>query len=177
MWSRVLSALIAGALVFFTIAGVAGVSAVSAQSPKLDVTDRPLDVAISGDGYFRVKLPQSLGGGEGYTRCGKLLVNNLGELTIGLGDGLTIDQLINIPAKANEIDITASGEVKALVAGETNWRAVGELRIYHFSNAQNLRQSSLPGVFVATERSGMAMEEPAGTRSAGKILQGYLEEQ
>jgi hypothetical protein len=56
MWSRILSTLIACTLVFFTIAGVSAVTAVSSEPPKLEVTDRPLDLATR-RGIFQRQTP------------------------------------------------------------------------------------------------------------------------
>ena len=37
---------------------------------SMKVTDRPYDVAIEGNGFFKVKLPSSIGGGNGGANTG-----------------------------------------------------------------------------------------------------------
>ncbi len=51
----------------------------------LEITERPLDLAIDGEGFFAVTLPD---GGTGYTRDGQLQVNAEGKLGTGNGNVL-----------------------------------------------------------------------------------------
>src|ERR1700742_3680947 len=53
------------------------------QGP-LESTGRNLDVGIQGQGFFAVKILDSLGG-TGYTRNGNFFTNNQGELVLGMG--------------------------------------------------------------------------------------------
>jgi len=64
---------------------------------SLTNTNRPLDVAISGIGFFRVKILASQGDGFGYTRNGNFFVNNEGQLVLGMGDGYKLDPPITVP--------------------------------------------------------------------------------
>src|SRR5688500_2754693 len=67
------------------------------EQGSLESTNRQLDVGISGQGFFRVKIMDSLGDGTGYTRNGNFFVNNEGELVLGMGDGYKLIPPINIP--------------------------------------------------------------------------------
>src|SRR3982751_1372064 len=49
------------------------------EQGSMENTNPPLDVAISGNGFFKIKIMDSVGGGEGYTRNGNFFVNNQGE--------------------------------------------------------------------------------------------------
>ncbi len=80
------------------------------QGP-LEGTNRPLDVAISGDGLFSVETPQ----GEAYTRDGRFALNQEGILITSdghavLGEGGPIE--INVQENfTTEILINGSGEI------------------------------------------------------------------
>src|ERR1051325_2892021 len=50
------------------------------------ITGRPLDVAIDGDGFFRVKVPASQGD-FAYTRTGTFFTNKDGDLVLSGSDG------------------------------------------------------------------------------------------
>src|SRR3954462_9761061 len=55
------------------------------EQGAMETTNRQLDVAIQGPGFFRVKTLSSVGDGFGYTRNGNFLVNDKGELVVGTG--------------------------------------------------------------------------------------------
>src|ERR1700759_2460326 len=54
---------------------------------SLESTGKPLDVGISGAGFFKVKVLDTIGNGTAYTRNGSFFINANGELVIGMGDG------------------------------------------------------------------------------------------
>src|SRR5262249_40932946 len=66
------------------------------QGP-LENTGRPLDVAIQGNGFFRIKVLDTLGDGTAYTRSGNFFRNKEGELILGMGDGYKLIPPIKIP--------------------------------------------------------------------------------
>src|SRR6266700_717121 len=53
---------------------------------SMESTNRPLDVGIQGNGFFAIKILDSLGG-KGYTRNGNFFINDKGEMVLGMGDG------------------------------------------------------------------------------------------
>jgi len=71
----------------------ASVYRITLQGP-LEVTDNPLDLAIQGDGYFRVALPN---GDDAYTRAGTFQLSPQG--TIVTADGFTVQPQIVVPAR------------------------------------------------------------------------------
>ena len=78
----------------------------------LQMTDNPLDVAIEGDGFLQVLMPD---GTLAYTRDGSLKMDSQGRLVTS--DGYAIDPEITIPAEATTIAI-GSGIIKKLDAKE-----------------------------------------------------------
>src|ERR1700744_6510458 len=50
---------------------------------SLDNTGISTDVAIQGNGFFKVKILNTIGDGTAYTRNGAFFVNSQGQLTLG----------------------------------------------------------------------------------------------
>ena len=64
------------------------------------VTNNPLDMAISGDGFFQVTMPD---GTIGYTRSGSFNVDSTGKLVTS--DGYAVQPVVTIPADATQVNI------------------------------------------------------------------------
>src|SRR5437868_3720297 len=73
---------------------------------NLKATNGPLDLAIEGDGFFQIQMPN---GETGYTRAGSFHVN--GEGTLVTSEGYQVDPQISIPANATSISISKDGIV------------------------------------------------------------------
>lgn len=147
---------------------------VDLEQGSMERTDRPLDVAIEGNGFFRVKILDGIGDGVGYTRNGNFFVNNAGELVLGMGDGYRILPNINVPPDATEISISRSGVVEYIPAGSTNKVQAGQLEISQFRNSQGLKLLG-GSVYQETEASGPPITGKPGEQGAGQVLQGFLE--
>ena len=143
------------------------------QGP-LENTNRKLDVAVSGNGFFRVKVDSNLGDGYAYTRNGNFFVNQEGKLVIGSGDGYRIDPEITVPTDAVDVSISQDGVVKAMRPGATAATNAGQFSLFQFVNPQglNLLGGSL---YQETESSGNALESRPKENAAGQIQQGFLE--
>ena len=124
-------------------------------------TRQPLDVAIQGEGFLRVRLTD---GRQALTRDGELHVDGNGRLTTSTG--ALVQPTITIPAgtAADQIAIGRDGTVRA--AG----RVVGKLALVTVRNPQGL-QSVGDNAFVPTATSGAARSAPAATT----LSQGALE--
>ena len=86
---------------------------------SLTSTEQPLDVAIQGDGFFHVKILQTIGDGTGYTRSGSFFRNKDGDMVLGIGDGYRMIPNVNIPAGATNISISQDGTVSYVPRGGT----------------------------------------------------------
>src|SRR5215218_4092493 len=102
------------------------------EQGSLERTDRPLDVGIEGQGFFKVKVMDTVGDGTAYTRNGNFFVNNEGELVLGMGDGYRIIPPVNIPPDATDISISNDGNISVIRAGQQNPTNVGQLRLTTF---------------------------------------------
>lgn len=153
---------------------------------ELRSTGRPLDVAISGEGFFQVKIytPQHPQGSVGYTRNGNLLINKEGELVCtamtantprtGGVAGYQLLPPIALPADATEVTVNADGVVECTIAGKGLRRTVGRIGLTRFLNPSSL-QGVGGGIYLETDSSGRPIECPPGENGAGTITQGYLE--
>src|SRR5947207_9202320 len=143
------------------------------QGP-LESTTRPLDVAIQGNGFFHVKIMDSLGDGTGYTRNGNFFQNRDGDLVLGMGDGYRLLPKINIPTDAHEISINQEGVIDYIRPGQNTRTIAGQLKITNFINPQGLKLIG-GSIYVQTEASGPPVDNKPGENGSGTILQNFLE--
>jgi flagellar basal-body rod protein FlgG len=143
------------------------------QGP-LENTNRPLDVAIEGEGFFHVKIMDSLGDGTGYTRNGAFFRNKDGDLVLGMGDGYKLIPSISIPPDATEISISRNGMIEYIKAGSNSKTTAGQFKLVQFVNPQGLKLQG-GSIYTETEASGPPIENKPGDRGAGTLLQGFLE--
>ncbi|MGI6658885.1 MAG: flagellar hook-basal body protein [Dethiobacteraceae bacterium] len=128
-------------------------------------TNRELDLAIVGDGYFRVTLPD---GSEAYTRAGNLQKDSSGNLVTAQGYRLQFPQL---PAAAAELQISEDGMLTVVTtAGEK--LTLGQIQLAYFDNPAGLVQLG-QNLYAAGPNSGAARIAPPGPET--RLKQGYLE--
>ncbi len=137
---------------------------------NLRATSGPLDLAIQGQGFFQVTLPD---GQTAYTRAGALHLSSEGGLVTA--EGYALDPQITIPADAKSISISKEGIVSVSVAGQNAAQQVGTIELATFQNPAGL--SALGGnFFVVSTASGEPTTGIPGTEGMGTIAQGFLEE-
>jgi flagellar basal-body rod protein FlgG len=139
-------------------------------SGNLRSTSAPLDIAIQGDGFFKISLPD---GTTGYTRSGAFHMDAQGLLVTSEGYG--VEPQITIPNNATSVSISKDGLVTATVAGQTAAQQVGTLEIATFSNAAGLRPLG-GNIFTPTTASGEPESGAPGTDARGTLAQGFLED-
>jgi len=136
-------------------------------------TGRPLDVAIAGQGFFKVQTYDGIGNGEAYTRAGNFFVNVDGNLVLGTSDGPLLDPPISLPTTGVEsVTIQSDGTVSVLADGED--QEVGQIELYKFTNPHGLRQEG-GNLFTETEASGAAMAGNPRELGFGGLVQNHLE--
>ncbi len=140
---------------------------------SLENTGRPLDVGISGNGFFAIKVLDSLGG-IGYTRNGNFFVNNTGELVLGMGDGYKLIPPITIPNGTTDISIGQDGTIQVVKSGSSAKQKVGQLQLAQFVNPQGLKLLG-GSIYTPTDASGPAINTSPGQSGAGLVLGGFLE--
>jgi flagellar basal-body rod protein FlgG len=151
--------------------GVKLVSTSRAMSQgSITATDRNLDVAIRGEGFFRIQRPD---GTIGYTRDGSFTTDSQGQLVTS--QGMVLDPGITIPTNATNISISASGLVQVQIPGQAAPQDVGKIQLTHFANKSGLEAIG-DNLFAQTAASGDPVTADPGTDGLGDLQQGYLEE-
>jgi flagellar basal-body rod protein FlgG len=123
-------------------------------------TGDPLSLAISGPGFFQVRLPD---GRTGLTRAGDFRLDAKGSIVTSTGQRLI--PAITIPAgtSLDSISVSTAGVVKV---GST---AVGTIGLVNVASPDRLQPVG-DSTFVASAQSG-----PVRSVSGGSIQQGFLE--
>jgi flagellar basal body rod protein FlgG len=155
-------------------AGGAPVFRTNFEQGSLLSTGRQLDVAISGQGFFKIKIHDAISDGFGYTRNGNFFVNHNGEITVGMGDGYKLDPKITVPKGVTDISISQDGDVEVIRAGSNAKVMIGRIQITQFMNSQGLNLLG-GGIYTQTDASGQATDSHPGQNGAGQVLQGFLE--
>ncbi|MFY9288622.1 MAG: flagellar basal-body rod protein FlgG [Alphaproteobacteria bacterium] len=136
---------------------------------NLIVTNNPLDLAINGNGFLQVQLPD---GTTAYTRDGSLQLNQTGQIVTQ--DGYQILPAITVPTTATAITINASGQVLASIAGQTNQQTLGQLTMASFINPVGLDAMG-QNLLKETQASGTPITGNPQTNQFGSLVQGSLE--
>ncbi|HVY52681.1 MAG TPA: flagellar basal-body rod protein FlgG [Devosia sp.] len=136
----------------------------------VDPTEKDLDLAISGEGYFAVQLPD---GRTGYTRDGAF--DRSAEGLLVDVDGNQVEPGITIPDNASSITISADGIVEAYIGTASTPTQLGQLQLYRFVNPAGL-ESIGDNNFVETAASGPAQAGTPNSDGMGHVMQGYLEQ-
>ena len=149
--------------------GVRAAGAVKVFSAgELQNTGRKMDIAIRGDGFLQVSMPN---GDLRYTRDGALQINANGSLVSSTG--YMIEPAISIPTDATSVDIGKDGTVIVTDSSGTT-SAVGTIQLARFTNPAGL-SSEGDNLFAMTEASGPATTGTAGQEGFGSIQSGFLE--
>ncbi|MDE3137487.1 MAG: flagellar basal-body rod protein FlgG [Acidobacteriota bacterium] len=133
-------------------------------------TGNPLDMAIQGEGFFQVRLPN---GTIAYTRAGALHLDAQGNLVTA--DGNPLEPSITLPPDALSVTVGSDGTVSVTEPGQTQAQQVGQIQLAMFPNPGGL--NSVGGsLFLATTASGdPIVGAPGGSEGLGTIQQGMLE--
>ncbi|HWE95840.1 MAG TPA: flagellar basal-body rod protein FlgG [Tepidisphaeraceae bacterium] len=143
------------------------------EQGSLESTTRDLDAGIQGNGFFAIKILDSLGG-TGYTRNGNFFVNEKGELVLGMGDGYKVVPPITLPPNYTDLSIGLDGTIQYVKNGTTVKQTAGQLQITQFPNPQGLKLLG-GSIYVTTEASGKPLTSTPGQNGAGQTLGGFLE--
>lgn len=144
------------------------------QGSILPSPGRPLDIAIEGDGFFKVQIePDRAIGGVAYTRAGHFSLNSDGEIVLATDQGRRLEPSITIPPDATEISVASDGTVN-YVDGTGALQEAGQILIANFINPAGLSQIG-ETLFTETEASGDPIEGVPGEQGLGQLLGGFIE--
>lgn len=132
-------------------------------------TGNSLDIAIEGEGFFQIDLPD---GTIAYTRDGAFKKDSQGRIVTS--DGYPLDPVIQIPDNATEITISADGRVSATIPNQNDPQELGQIQLVRFVNPAGL-DSIGRNLLKETAASGQPVVVNPGEEGAGTLVQKYLE--
>jgi flagellar basal-body rod protein FlgG len=134
-------------------------------------TGNPLDLAIQGQGFFQVTMPD---GTLAYTRAGSFHMDAQGNIVTA--DGNALQPNITIPADATNVTIGSDGTVSVTQPGQTQAQQVGSIQLALFSNPGGLNSVGNNLLLPTTASGDPIVGTPGGSEGLGSIQQGMLEQ-
>ncbi len=136
---------------------------------NMEQTGNALDMAIEGDGFFKILLPN---GEFAYTRNGSFKLDRDGRLVTP--NGYPMDPEISIPEDTRSITISADGIVSITQGDSDIPTEIGNIELAKFINPGGLRPAG-QNLFLATEASGDEITGVPGEDGLGHVSQNFLE--
>ncbi len=136
----------------------------------LSHTGADLDIAIRGEGFFKIQLPD---GTFAYTRDGSFQMDAQGRIVTVQGN--LVQPGITIPQNSTSLTINSQGQVSVIQSGSTTPTVLGQLTLTRFINKAGL----LPigdNMFTETPASGTPQDGIPATDGMGDLQQGNLEQ-
>lgn len=136
---------------------------------NLQQTSNDKDIAIQGDGFFQVLLPD---GSTAYTRDGSFQIDSQGQLVTA--SGFSIQPAVSIPANAQSFSVGRDGVISVTLPNSSAVTQIGSIQLVTFINPAGLMAKG-ENLYVETAASGNANANAPGTNGAGILSQGYVE--
>lgn len=136
----------------------------------LSQTGNDLDLAVSGEGFFKILMPD---GTYQYTRDGTFQMDNQGRVVTAQGN--PVQPTITIPNNASGITVSEQGQVSVTLPGSSTSSIVGTINVTRFINKAGLQPVG-SNQFTETPSSGPPQDGTANSEGYGKITQGSLEQ-
>jgi flagellar basal-body rod protein FlgG len=136
---------------------------------NLQQSGNKLDVAIQGNGFFQVTMPD---GTTNYTRDGAFQVDSQGRLVTATG--LPVANGVTVPANASSIAIGADGVVTAQIPGTVAPQSIGTIALANFLNPAGLEPKG-QNLYAESTASGQPASGTPGANGLGSLMQGFVE--
>ena len=136
---------------------------------NINQTGNELDIAIEGDGFFQIQMPD---GTTAYSRAGAFKKDSQGRVVTS--DGYPLLPEVVIPNNAVKVTIGNDGTMSVLQAGQTTPTNIGTIQLASFSNPAGLNSVG-HNLYLPTDASGNATTGTAGQNGLGTLSQGFLE--
>ncbi|WP_286784725.1 MULTISPECIES: flagellar basal-body rod protein FlgG [Pseudomonas] len=136
---------------------------------SLQTTDQPLDMAVNGDGFFQVTMPD---GTVSYTRDGTFHLNSDGQVVTA--NGFPLEPAIVVPPETQTFTVGEDGTVSVTVSGSSTPTVIGNIQTANFINPAGL-QATGNNLFMETASSGAPQTGTPGLNGLGTVLQNTLE--
>lgn len=138
---------------------------------SLQNTGNKVDLAISGEGFFRVQLYD---GSFAYSRDGAFKIDSNGQIVNSNGYRLLPEVIFPEGFLHNSIAISKDGRITVKVGGDDTPIDVAQMEIYRFVNPAGL-QNIGQNLLKVTEASGEAIAGQPAYLGMGEVLQGFVE--
>jgi flagellar basal-body rod protein FlgG len=135
----------------------------------LQQTGNNFDIAIKGQGFFQVQMPD---GTTGYTRDGAFQVDANGALVTNAG--YAVQPGITVPANTRAVTVGPDGTVSATIPGQVAPQVLGQLQLASFINPAGL-ESRGGNLFAETAASGAPNAGAPNTGGLGSVQSGWVE--
>jgi flagellar basal-body rod protein FlgG len=136
----------------------------------LSQTGNDLDMAITGEGFFKILMPD---GSYQYTRDGTFQMDNQGRIVTAQGN--PVQPTMTVPNNASGLSVSEQGQVSVTLPGSSTSTIVGQLGVTRFINKAGLQPVG-NNQFTETPSSGAPQDGTANSEGYGKITQGSLEQ-
>lgn len=136
----------------------------------LSNTGKDYDVAIRGEGFFKILLPD---GRTAYSRDGSFELDSQGRMVTAQGN--LLQPGITVPQNATSVNINAQGQVSVTTAGSTATTVIGQIELALFINKSGL-QGIGDNLYLETPASGTPQNGTPANDGYGNLLQGNLEQ-
>jgi flagellar basal-body rod protein FlgG len=133
-------------------------------------TGADLDLAIRGEGFFKIQLPD---GTYAYSRDGSFQMDAQGRIVTVQGN--VVMPGITIPQNSTGLTINSQGQVSVTQQGQTTSNVLGQLSLTRFVNKAGLLSIG-DNMFQETPASGAPQDGLPNTDGAGDLQQGNLEQ-
>ncbi len=135
---------------------------------SLTQTNNPLDIAINGNGFFQIQMPD---GTTAYTRDGSFQTDSQGQLVTSSGYPLLPN--VSVPSNAIQVTIARDGTGTVTLPGNTTTQ-LPQIQLATFVNPTGL-QSQGENLFLETAASGTPQINAPGTNGVGVLNQTFIE--
>ena len=136
----------------------------------LSQTGNDLDLAIGGEGFFKILMPD---GSFQYTRDGTFQMDNQGRIVTSQGN--PVQPSITVPNNAAGISVSQQGQVSVTLPGTNTSTIIGQIGLTRFINKAGLQPVG-NNQFIDTPSSGAPQDGIANAEGLGSITQGSLEQ-
>jgi flagellar basal-body rod protein FlgG len=136
----------------------------------LSQTGNAFDLAITGDGFFKILMPD---GTYSYTRDGSFQMDGTGRLVTS--QGYVVQPGITVPANSSGFTVNTQGQVSVTPVGSTTPTILGQLTLTRFLNEAGLLSIG-DNLLQETPASGAPQDGLPATNGAGSIQQASLEQ-
>ena len=135
----------------------------------LQQTGNNLDVAIKGNGFFQVQMPD---GTSAYTRDGSFQLSATGQIVTNAGHPVVPG--ITVPTAAQSVDIANNGTVSVTLPGQVAPQVLGQIQLANFANPAGLDPKG-ENLFAETAASGAPATGAPEANGMGSLAKGFVE--